>query len=278
MFAGEKTEDEADKEYDEEDGFYFDGTYTGITTISESTSALPTSQQRYYQSLLEHFDLLRRSLRGPPSAAAVAALGESRPITLPSSSSIARDAWERHMLTCDPHPVQIASIDSDSMLELVKLMGKRLAAFLDPGMDTRPGRVGSWIWALLARCPDRGELGAEEVAELRMFATTAAKILEGGCEVTGVDAEGSDETDDEDGELGAAVREALMARAEMKGKEVQVNEASALSEMSVSKEIILDTIVTVIGEVYGQRDLLQYRVIWTEDTPAVGDRNQVPPG
>lgn len=213
----------------------------------------------------------------PPSAAAIAALGESRPITLPGGSKIARDAWERHLLHCDPHPVQLASIDPDSTFELVRLISKKMAKFLKSGSEQRMSRVGSWIWALLARCPDRGELGAEEMADLRALASIAAKYLNIEDEVEDVHDGDSNERDDEDEELGAAVREALMARVEMQGTghEVALDKAGTLIAVSTSKEMLLDTIVTVVGEVYGQRDLLGYRIIWTEETLGVNASSQV---
>ena len=222
----------------------------------------------------------RQDLRIQPSAAAIAALGQSRPITLPRGSKIARDAWERHLLHCDPHPVQLASIDPDSSFELVRLISKRMGNFLKSGSEQRVSRVGSWIWALLARCPDRGELGAEEIADLRALASIAAKHLKIEYEVEDVLDGDSNETDDEDEELSAAVREALMARVEMQGTghEVALDNIGTLNAVSTSKEMLLDTIVTIVGEVYGQRDLLNCRTIWTEETVGVEGSSQDPLG
>lgn len=123
-------------------------------------------------------------------------------------------------------------------------------------------------------------MGAEEVADLRALASIAAKCLNNKDEIEGVDDGDSNETGDEDEELGAAVREALMARAEMRGTEheVVVDKAGALIELWTSREMLLDTIVTIVGELYGQRDLLGYRKSWTEETLGVNGSNQMPPG
>ena len=247
-----------DEEYEE--GVYFDGTYTGAAT-DENTTILPVAQQQYYQSLLERFYLLRGNLRRPPSAEAIAALGESRPITLPSNSRIARDAWERHMLNCDPHPVQAGSLDSETVMELVTLMKKRLDGFLGTDSGQRSSRIASWVWAILARCPDRGELGGEEIAELRAFASRAAALLRGKDEAR-IEVEDEAETEDEE-DLSEIVREALMARVETQIKEAAMEETDASTRI-LSRTTILDAIITVIGEVYGQRDLLEKRQVWVE--------------
>ena len=245
----------------------------GTSKASEGVLALPAAQQQYYIALLERFYLLRRDLRCIPSATAISALGESRPITLPPKSRIARDAWERHMLHCEPHPVQVASIDAESVLELLKLFIKRLDKCLDSSSGRTIRRVGCWVWALLARCPERGELGGDEIAELRALATRAVECLHGNDSARAVAVEDTEESGDDDDELGATVREALMARVEMQSVDIGLDQESALGQTSMSRGMILDTIITIVGEVYGQRDLLQQRKIWTEQEQVIMNGN-----
>ncbi|KAI9874612.1 MAG: hypothetical protein M1823_007646, partial [Watsoniomyces obsoletus] len=104
--SGTQAQDSEDA--DEETEFYFDdGTYVAIRTGSQKNPS-SGAQEHYYKSLIEDFLSLRAVLRRTPPLAAIQALGESRPITLPPDSKVARDAWERHIAHCDPHPVQLA--------------------------------------------------------------------------------------------------------------------------------------------------------------------------
>ena len=165
------------------------------------------------------------------------------------------------MLNCDPHPVQAASLDSETVMELVALMNKRLNSFLGADSGQRSSRIASWIWAILARSPDRGELGGDEIAELRAFALRAAAIL-GVNDEAGNEVEDEAETEDEK-DLSEDIREALMSRVGTQGKEAAMEEIDASTKI-LSKVTILDAIITVIGEVYGQRDLLERREVWVE--------------
>jgi regulator of vacuolar morphogenesis len=263
------TQEEEFEEGDEEKDFYFDdGTYVAIRTGSQNNASSSGAQEHYYESLVEDFLSLRAVLRRTPPLAAIQALGESRPITLPPNSKVARDAWERHIAHCDPHPVQLASIDTESLLEILKLVGKKLRRLLQTGSAKTTSRVGLWAWSLLARCPDRGELVSEEISDVRALATKAAELLVAHDKPGISPADESAEDGTEQDGLDLAVREALMAKVQMLGNGVVSHGDEANDGPLASSKAILDIIITIVGEAYGQRDLLDHREVWTSEQEA----------
>jgi Survival motor neuron (SMN) interacting protein 1 (SIP1) len=249
----------------------FDEAYGGVAIKHGDCNILSPVQEQYYQILLDRFHALRSALEQPPPLQAIKDLSMSRPITLPSESKIAKDAWERHIIYCQPHPVQVASMDSVSVLNVLRLLSSRLRSFLNEGPIPR---IGTWAWALLARSPDRGMLGSEEVAELREFALKAITLLKEG-EVndtpSGYRHEEDEEDDEAEEDFGQAIREALLARAEMRNEKQSIDNISGDSEFRWSKSSVLDMVITVVGEVYGQRDLLEKRPCWSNDENTLQD-------
>lgn len=74
----------------------------------------------------------------------------------------------------DPHPAQIAAMDKGAVFRLLRVIlgGK----FLRRGVELRE-RTSRWLWALLARLPDRGELDHIEVGHIRELGKRAAVLM-----------------------------------------------------------------------------------------------------
>lgn len=77
------------------------------------------------------------------------------------------------MKTVDPLPVQIASMDKDTVLRLLRLL--LTGTLLQSGSDINL-KVSMWIWALLARLPVRGELSSDEVGVVRELGKKAVML------------------------------------------------------------------------------------------------------
>lgn len=78
------------------------------------------------------------------------------------------------MREADPHPVQVAAMDKGAVLRLLRvLLGGK---FLRTGVELRE-RTSRWIWALLARLPDRGEMDHMEVGHVRELGKRAALLM-----------------------------------------------------------------------------------------------------
>ena len=73
-------------------------------------------------------------------------------------------------------PAQIASMDKDTVLGLLKLMAG--GALLKRGVEVDMG-VSRWAWSLLAKLPERGELGSEEIGIVRELGKKAVLVAIG---------------------------------------------------------------------------------------------------
>lgn len=77
------------------------------------------------------------------------------------------------MRTVDPVPAQIAVMDKDTVLGLLKLMGG--GNLLKRGAEVNLS-VSRWIWSLLAKLPDRGALNSEEIGIVRDLGKKAVLV------------------------------------------------------------------------------------------------------
>lgn len=168
-------------------------------------------RRAYYASLKSQFLALRSLLHRPPPPEAVAALPRSHGTEVGAFGPRSRtfSVWSRRIRHTDPLPAQVAALDGRrGALRLLRVIlgGK----FLRRGCALRE-RTSRWIWALLARLPDRGELGHAEVGWVRELGKRAVLMMvsmaqmaalweEVGEAIEGDDGEG-DEVDDYLGEM-----------------------------------------------------------------------------
>lgn len=163
-------------------GYYKDGAYTAAPnegahadtdTDHESSSRLDAA---YFASVATHFHALRTHLHQSPPAAALAALGshQSPHVGRFGPSSRTFSVWSSRLRQSDPHPAQIAAMDKGAVLRVLRvLLGGK---FLRRGVELRE-RTSRWLWALLARLPDRGELDHTEVGHVRDLGKRAALLM-----------------------------------------------------------------------------------------------------
>lgn len=262
----------------------------------------PDAQVSYYNLLRHRFLLLRSTLRCTPPATAIAALDDAHPIGLPDRNTAARKEWRRLLMTVDPQMVQLACLDSESVLRVLSILARGLGENVRGGDPDLVRRVGAWSWGLLGRCREVGELATDQVGELRDLGKRAAKILLRMQETEFKRAaEDSDVSDSDDGDGEEAPREEN-AQAEDQGEEAleaqdaDMPDADLSAELEAAKlrlqaklqsdavpgvaderdqvepgdsvqqgRVLLDMIITIVGEFFGQRDLLDAREVWTRD-------------
>ena len=304
-------------------GYYADGAYTAAPMysgpVSSSDTVAPDAQDIYYDSLSARFNLLRATLKCTPPLPVIEALDESHPISLPSVSRKAKQHWRGILRTTEPHPVQLACMDSESALEVIKLLKGMMTQTLWSHEEDGIRRFGAWVWAVLGRCPDRTELGSEEIAELRALGKSAVGLLnkmrdrgkkgQGDYQTEVVESEDesprgemddgtasasadgrnlqsvdpSKNGDSSDEQVAAELEEArqrlqwaldssdVVAKGHADGTEngeIEEGETEMHDpEREVNKQIrtVLDMIITIVGEAYGQRDLLEFRDVWLAD-------------
>jgi regulator of vacuolar morphogenesis len=274
----------------------------------EALDSSPDAQDLYYLALLDRFAQLQTVLRLSAPLSSIELLSSSQPIAFPPDAAKAREKWRHATKNFDPNPTQLACMDPESVMELVKLLTECMSGTIKSRVHMRVKRLGGWIWATLARCRDRGELSSEEIAELRELGKRAVQLLdyvrrsqsveagdqarrrEGVAidldESMPVEGEGDSPLEAAVGFDGSAPLEAAgddllkleQAKAQMTSMlEVTYQQSAAqiagggtddaeepIVQTDVDKQIhmLLDTALTIVGEVYGQRDLLEHRDIW----------------
>ncbi|PSR83976.1 hypothetical protein BD289DRAFT_435053 [Coniella lustricola] len=143
---------------------------------SVNDTARPEIATAYFDSLQSHFSLLRARLHQTPPPTVLAALRSDHS---PNVGRFGRDSrtfavWSARLRNADPHPAQVAAMDKPSVLRVLRVLlsGK----FLRSGVEMRE-RTSRWLWALLARLPDRGEMDHTEVGHVRELGKRAALLM-----------------------------------------------------------------------------------------------------
>jgi hypothetical protein len=131
--------------------------------------------EAYNASLLSRYHALRTLLQTVPSQAALNALP---PVNETEVGGFGQNQqnfkkWENKLRHTDPLPAQIAAMDKGSVLRLLRIILQ--SKFLRRGYTLRE-RTSRWIWALLARLPDRGELDSVEIGWVRDLGKRAVAV------------------------------------------------------------------------------------------------------
>ena len=320
---------------DQGGGYYADGAYTAAPktdVLVSSDHEPPDAQDFYYERLSARFKLLHATLRCDPHLSAIESLSSSSLISLPPDIESAQSQWRLHLQSSDPLLVQLACMDSESVLEVIKILTGTMGQTVRSRSLDKISRFGAWAWGLLGKCRDRTELGSEEIAILRELGKRAVQLLvgikdkieqgynvreeaaatvedSGECEeqddakamlidepVTDVvlgDGHGIDDTSPQKENLdpngaassrqGATALEMAKRRLESSflametvqspsadamngsaGDRLGMNKAKHILDVDQQTRMTLDMILTIVGESYGQRDLLELRDIWGE--------------
>ena len=140
---------------------------------------------------------------------------------------------------------------------------------------------------MLGKCPERGLLGSDEISALRQFAQKAIEArswLVRRSTARGTMWENSIDREDSENESGVEEEEHISsaiasARARLDVSDLVHVEDSMKSSIEIEESgshdaenqaqsplqesmVVVDMIVTVVGELYGQRDLLELRQTW----------------
>ncbi|UKZ71999.1 uncharacterized protein TrAtP1_012937 [Trichoderma atroviride] len=160
-------------------GFYEDGAYIGISegwgddveqgeNPDEEDPAVVQKalNEAYYASILGQYRRTREMLDSklPDNAASRLSASQATEAAPFGRHSPTTRLWTRLLQTTDPHPLQVALMSKDTIIRILRVMigGK----FLRSGHSI-PQRTSQWLWALLARLPELGELNHTEVGWIR---------------------------------------------------------------------------------------------------------------
>ncbi|KAK7914417.1 hypothetical protein PG985_012120 [Apiospora marii] len=188
-------EDAADGDYDEE---YSDDASLG----RPRNSNIDEIHKAYYGSLKRQYLNLRRMLHSSPPDSLVASLPLDNPTEVDNfgASPDAFRQWTGRVMNTDPLPAQIASMHKDGVVRLLRIIltGK----FFRKGQELHE-RTSRWLWALLARLPDKGELYYQEIGWVRELGKRAVLFMVSLAEAEilhqDYDVRGTKDSDDGDG-------------------------------------------------------------------------------
>ncbi|KAH9895387.1 hypothetical protein F4778DRAFT_269715 [Xylariomycetidae sp. FL2044] len=130
----------------------------------------------YFTSLTNQYTALRNLLQTEPPESAKASLPQSSPTDVAVFGPLRGtfNEWSNRLRGTDPLPAQVASMHKDSVIRLIRvLLGGK---FLRKNHELRE-RTSRWIWALLARFPDQGELDYQEIGWIRELGKRAVLLM-----------------------------------------------------------------------------------------------------
>ncbi|KAK7962576.1 uncharacterized protein PG986_003401 [Apiospora aurea] len=158
-----------DADYDEE---YSDDASLG----RPRNSNIAEIHQAYYGSLIQQYLNLRKILHSTPPNSLVASLPFDNPTEVDNfgASPDTFRQWAGRVMNTDPLPAQIASMHKDGVIRLLRIIltGK----FFRKGQELHE-RTSRWLWALLARLPDKGELYYQEIGWVRELGKRAVLFM-----------------------------------------------------------------------------------------------------
>ncbi|KUI59893.1 hypothetical protein VP1G_07111 [Cytospora mali] len=269
-------------------GYYEDGAYTAIPdnfapnnnkhphdtnsgTNNEEDDDDPTTEaakitQAYYASISNHFTTLRQRLHRTPPPAALAALTREQSPHVgrfgPGSKTFT--IWTVRVRHSDPAPAQVAAMDKGAVFRLLRVVlgGK----FLRRGAELRE-RTSRWLWALLARLPDRGELDHMEVGYVRELGKRAALLMHSLREMAalrreveggegGADGDGDDglEGEEEDWDVEGEIVDDEGDSSTPAEKEDEATPVQASSDLAISSSTAPTSLPEAKDEVDGQME------------------------
>ncbi|ROT35429.1 hypothetical protein SODALDRAFT_316874 [Sodiomyces alkalinus F11] len=144
-----------------EDGQDWDGSPSHRNADTEAAV-----HEAYFASQLDHYHALRAVLRSKPPESVVSDLPRTHSphVGRLGPRSPVFKIWNHRLRNTDPLPAQIASMDKESVLRVLRVLLS--GSFLRRGAELHE-RTSRWVWALLARLPPPGELNHVEIAWVR---------------------------------------------------------------------------------------------------------------
>lgn len=171
-----------DEDYDEDDHDHDRSDSDNGRDASESSDDRPRNssadeiREAYFASITTRYMALRQLLQTKPPDSALRAL----PATNPTEVGVWKrgadtfQKWEGRLRTTDPLPAQIAAMHKNSIFRLIRVI--LTCKFLRKRTQLRE-RTSRWIWALLARLPDAGELDYMEIGYVRELGKRAVLMM-----------------------------------------------------------------------------------------------------
>lgn len=276
VFVAAKQEEEEDL-YDKGDsrGYMVEDCYIArpIEGPAAPATTLFTPREAYTKALAERFLATRDYLLEPPppeESQTETPKHHQLPPLPPYSDNTARKSATRIIRDTAPSHVKLHELDYEAALGLLQFIESE---FLQRGQQlTR--YTSAWIWALLAKLDDVGAMNNDEVSVIRELgkravivqisfkdSTAAAELEEVGRREAFAGGEEPPLGKHEEG-IGASEADAETSADTTDASNPDTFEKASDTENTLAT---LDMILTIVGEVFRQRDLLEFRRPWENE-------------
>jgi hypothetical protein len=263
-----ETNSEEDVDYGVGDsrGYFVEDCYIARPVLRPEAPKKTTvsAKEAYTEVLKRRFDAMRTRLRdGSLVGGETAQTDNTKPVLRPNGGKKAYAECVEHVQKSSPSLSQLQALDQEDTLSMLELIHK---SYFKRG-ETLGQHTSAWIWALLARLGDVGMMNNDEVFVLRDLgkralviqisfndAAMAAQLEELSRAEAAADSSDEAITPGHEGSQTAATADADKADTAGSSVTQMLDPESTLAT--------LDMIVTIVGEFFGQRDLLDSRRSW----------------
>ncbi|KAI1130025.1 hypothetical protein F5Y10DRAFT_236822 [Nemania abortiva] len=179
---GQEDEEDYDEEYGEGEQDEAGSENSNEVDLSDSAEDRPYNssadeiRDAYFTSITNRYLALRKLLQVDPPNSALESLPETNPSEVGEwkRGVDTFGKWESRIRGTDPLPAQIAAMHKDSVFRLLRVI---LACKFIRKRAQLHERTSRWIWALLARLPDKGELDYMEIGWIRELGKRAVLLM-----------------------------------------------------------------------------------------------------
>ncbi|KAM0718209.1 hypothetical protein Q7P37_006541 [Cladosporium fusiforme] len=219
-----------------------------------------TAKEAYTEILKRRFKAARSRFWDPHLTQSVNQTDDSKHIPSPYHSKKAYDECVSLVQNSSPSPTQLQALDQEDTLGMIELIQNN---YFKRG-ETLAKNTCTWIWALLARLDDVGNMNNDEVFVLRDLGKRALVI-----QISFNNAAMAAQLEDISRAEAASDNEATSPQREGQEKKQDDPSKTDTAGSTVTQKLdpentlaTLDMIVTIVGEFFGQRDLLDSRRSW----------------
>lgn len=252
-------------------------TYIARPALPVPEADITDPQYVFTRVLRERFLMQRQCLQINNDAADLAELGDGYPTSYQEGNRKQYAKWHHVLGSRSPMPAQVRSISQDTAFRLLALLQE---AYLVKGKNIKTV-TSAWIWSLLCRLDDVGNMNNDQVFPLRELGKRVVFLQLQFCDpetAAQLEALEQQEQDtpamlhpDTDADSGALEGAEVDVHDGVDRSSDPLNAQPTKSHHAVATEntlATLDMILVVVGEIFGQRDLLEFRQPWTS---CVGD-------
>ncbi|KAI7197023.1 hypothetical protein D0869_03987 [Hortaea werneckii] len=256
-------------------GHLADGTFIARQpigpSIPDTAEAAIDAQEFYTQVLRQRFLKQREEMHRPPNQGAIASLDDDHPITCPAHIPKARAEWTRLLTSTSPQTAQIKAMDRDTVYSILSIIQE---THLKRGTEIATC-TGAWIWALISRLHDVGTMDNDQVSSLRELGKKAVLVqlsFKDSDAAQQLEAVGADEKKQASNEKNSKFDDGSEKPASS-SNDNDVEEGHPEVDVNSARETTLatlDMIINIVGDVFGQRDLLEFRHRWQPEEVTSG--------